>query len=136
SVFAAARPPNPPPRMMVVVAAIGQGTNPSTTTTFDFAHRWRICRSGRYSGDSSHALARAALSNARITTRLGIHSPSATSVAPPRARAAARAHGAPPAVRGGGGRHPSSVPLVPRRMDPFAVRNHLTRHADPPRLGS
>src|SRR4030095_8182373 len=57
---------------------------PSTRIMFVLAVRCRILRGSRYSSQLSHSLARSADSNSSPMMRFGFHSPSSTSVFPPR----------------------------------------------------
>ena len=98
---------------------------PSMTTRSLFEVRWRSSMSGRYSGELYHALSRAMSGNSRITTRFGVHSPSSTSVAPPRVRyrppyAAIVAHGL-------------AVFLESGRIRDFNIDQQVRCHSDPPR---
>src|SRR5215470_3868237 len=129
SVFAAARPPNPPPRMTVIVAAMGSGSD-----AFDDDDRRLRALLPDLPERSVFRRLEPRLGQGR-TLELQDHDPLGRPLAlGDLGRAAANEIA--PAVRGDGGRHTAPVLLVAGWIEHFHVRNHVTRHADPPRLGS
>ena len=63
----------------------GRGYRPSTTTMLMLDDLVRISSSAVYSGELSHVLTCSTLPNLSNATRVGLQSPSMTSIAPPRA---------------------------------------------------